>query len=303
LSLQWQLAPNFSVLGYYQFQFRPNELVPPGGYFSYSDVVGPGAQFIIGPDGMQIPRGPDLKPKSHNQWGVGTRWRAEMGTEFGLYYLHYNDTNPSVVTSFFPTLQYQQQYFGNIQLYGASFSTELGGVNVAGETSYRSGAAVLVNTPDGPAATRGNVWQTNLSAIHTIGPTFLAASQAVVAEISYVHVFGVTPLQGSTELTNTRDAAAFEVAWTLSYKNVFEGWDLDVPLTLAHQFAGNTSLAGSLGALTGIHDTQASVGLTFTYLNNLKLGLVYAKYMGGPNVVSRPLADRDYLVGTATYSF
>ncbi|WP_425267441.1 DUF1302 domain-containing protein [Cupriavidus lacunae] len=303
LSLQWQLAPSFSVLGYYQFQFRPNELVPPGGYFSFSDVVGPGAQFIIGPDGLRIPRGPDIKPKSHNQWGLGTRWRADKGTEFGLYYLHYNDTNPNVVTSFFPTLQYQQEYFGNIQLTGASFSTEIGGVNVAGETSYRSGAAVLVNTADGPAATRGNVWQTNLSAIHTIGPTFLAASQSIAAELSYVRVLGVTPLQGSTELTNTRDAAAFEIAWTLSYKNVFDGWDLDVPMTFAHQFAGNTALAGSLGALNGIHDTQASIGLTFTYMNNLKLGLVYARYMGGANPVTRPLADRDYVVGTATYSF
>ncbi|GAB3630309.1 hypothetical protein PTE30175_03622 [Pandoraea terrae] len=303
LSMQWNLTPNFSVLGYYQFQFRPNELVPQGGYFSYADIIGPGSPFMIGPGGMQIPRGPDILPKNRNQWGVGTRWRAEQGTEFGFYHLHYNDTSPNVITSFFPTLQYQQQYFTNIALTGASFSTDLGGINVAGETSYRNGAAVLLNTGDGPLPTRGNVWQSNLSAIYTVGPTFLAASQSLVGEISYVHVTGFTPLQGSTELTNTRGAAAYAINWTLSYKNVFDGWDLDVPLTYSHQFSGNTSLAGSLGSLTGVGDTQLSAGLTFTYMSNLKLGLVYAKYLGTANPVTRPLADRDYVLATATYSF
>ncbi|MCO5397333.1 DUF1302 domain-containing protein [Ralstonia soli] len=302
LSMQWNLTPSISLLGYKQFQFRENQLVPPGGYFSYSDVTGPGSQFITG-DGFQIPRGPDIKPSSRNQWGVGGRWRAEQGTEFGLYHLHYNDTNPNVVFSVFPTLQYQQTYFDNIKLTGASFSTDLFGVNVAGEASYRQGAAVLVNTADGPLPTRGNVWQTNLSAIYTIGPTPLAASQTLVGEVSYVRVASVKPLEGSTELTNTRGALAAEVGWTLSYKNVFDGWDLDVPLTYAHQFSGNTSLAGALGALTGVGDTQVSAGLTFTYHSNLKLGIVYAKFLGTPNAVTRPLADRDYVLATATYSF
>lgn len=302
-SLQWQLTSNFSLLGYYQFEFVPNELVAPGGFFSYSDVTGPGSQFIIGPGGMHIPRGPDINPGGGNQWGIGGRWRAPQGTEFSLYYLHYNDTNPSVVTSFFPTLQYQQQYYENIKLTGASFSTDLGGVNVAGETSYRAGASILVNTPNGPTASRGQVWQNNLSAIYTLGPTFLAASQSLVAEVSWVHLTGVTPVQGSQDLTNTKDAAAFEIGWTLSYKNVFNGWDLDVPLTYSQQFFGNSPLAGALGSLSGNGDHQLTAGLNFTYLNNLKLGIVYAMFMGPANPVTRPLADRDYVLGTATYSF
>lgn len=303
ISMQWQLNPEFSLLGYYQFTFEHNELTAPGSYFSYSDITGPGAQYMIGPGGIHIPIGPDIKPDNNDQWGIGARWRVFGATEVGAYYLHYNDMNPSVVLSYYPTLQYQQKYFSNISLAGLSFSTELGGVNVAGETSYRHGTAVLVNAPSGPTATRGDVWQSNLSAIYTIGPTFLAASQTLVAEISYVHTGNVTPVDGTSALYDTRNAAAYEFAWTLSYKNVFNGWDLDVPLTYSDEFCGTPTLTGSLGSLTGVGDHRATVGVTFTRLSNLQLSLVYAKFLGQPNPVLRPLADRDYVLGTATYSF
>jgi len=155
----------------------------------------------------------------------------------------------------------------------------------------------------GATATRGDVWQSNLSAIYTIGPSFLAASQTLVGEISYVHTGNVTAVDGTTELTNSRNAAAFEVAWTLSYKNVFNGWDLDVPITYASDFTGKTSLAGSLGSLTGLGDHRVTVGVDFTRLSNLKLSLVYAKFLGTPDPTMRPLADRDYVLASATYSF
>ena len=45
-----------------------------------------------------------------------------------------------------------------------------------------------------------------------------------------------------------------------------------------------------------------TAGVTFTRLSNLQLSLVYAKFLGSPNPVTRPLADRDYVLATATYS-
>ena len=303
ISTQWQITPNFSVLGYYQFAFQQNRLTAPGTYWSYSDVTGPGAQFIIGPGGMLIPRGPDEKPSASNQWGIGARFRVLGDTELGLYYLHYNDMNPSVVTTYFPTLQYQQTYFSNIKLTGASFSTQVGPVNVAGEVSYRQGAAVLVNTPTGPQSTRANVLQTNLSGIYSIGPSFLANSQSLIGELTYVHAGSISELDGSTTLANSRNALAMEIAWTLSYKNVFNGWDLDVPLTYTHDLTGTSPLAGALGSLTGQGDHRVTAGVTFTRLSNLQLSLVYAKFLGSPNPVTRPLSDRDYVLATATYHF
>jgi len=83
----------------YAFSFQPNQLSAPGSYMSYSDVVGPGAEYIIGPGGIHIPRGDDIRPGNSGQWGLGARWRVFGDTEIGAYYLHYNDMNPSVVTT------------------------------------------------------------------------------------------------------------------------------------------------------------------------------------------------------------
>ena len=93
---------------------------------------------------------------------------------------------------------------------------------------------MLVNTPTGPQSTRANVLQTNLSGIYSIGPSFLANSQSLIGELTYVHAGSISELDGSTTLANSRNALAMEIAWTLSYKNVFNGWDLDVPLTYTH---------------------------------------------------------------------
>jgi len=301
-SVQWQVTPRFSLMGYYQFTYKPNQLYAPGSYFSTSDVVGPGAEFIIGP-GFNIPRGPDIRPSDWGQWGVGARFRVFGDTEIGLYQLRYHDKNPSVVTSLFPTLEYQQKYFGGINLTGASFSTQLGGANVAGEVSYKDGVPMLVNVAGSPTASPGRALQAQLSAIYSIGPSFLANSQSLVGEIAWLHVLGVDPVQGFSALTNTRNAAAYQIGWSLTYNNVFDGWDLTVPLTYSQQFSGQAAVAGAFGTLMGYGDKRASVGLTFKYLNNLELNLTYAAFIGGANIVNRPLADRDYVALNAKYSF
>nr|WP_224788984.1 DUF1302 family protein [Pandoraea terrae] len=303
LSMQWQLNPTVSLMGYYQFTYQPNQLSAPGSYFSTTDVVGPGAQYIIGPGGFKIPRGPDITPSNQGQFGLGSRVRVFGDTEVGLYFLNYHDKNPNVVTSFFPTIQYQQKYFGNIKLYGASASTSLFGANVAGEVSYRDGAPVLVNVGGTPQATRANVWQAQVSAIYSIGPTFLADSQSLVGEIGYQHVASVTPFMGSTQLVNTTNSAAYQVSWSLTYNNVFDGWDLTIPLTYADAFSGHSAVAGSFGSLSGAGDRRVSIGATFKRLNNLELGLTYAKFLGSVSLANRPLADRDYVAFNAKYSF
>lgn len=301
-SLQWQVTPQFSLMGYYQFTFKPNQLFAPGSYFSSTDVVGPGAEFIIGP-GFRIPRGPDQRPSDWGQWGVGARFRVFGDTEVGIYQLRYHDKNPSVVTSLFPSLQYQEKYFGGINLTGASFSTQLLGANVAGEVSYKDGVPMLVDVGGSPTATRGKALQGQLSAIYSVGPTFLASSQTLLGEIAYLHVLDVDPVMGFSKLSNTRNSAAFQVGWSLTYNNVFDGWDLTVPFTYAQQFSGNAAVAGAFGTLMGYGDKRASVGLTFKYLNNLELNLTYAAFIGGASIANRPLADRDYVALNAKYSF
>lgn len=177
------------------------------------------------------------------------------------------------------------------------------GANIAGEVSYKDGVPVLVNVAGSPTATRGKVLQGQLSAIYAIGPSFLANSQSLLGEIAYQHVVGVTPVNGFSTLTNTTNSAALQLGWSLTYNNVFDGWDMTVPLTYAQALSGKSAVAGAFGSLTGFGDRRASVGVTFKYLNNLELNLTYAMFMGGANTLNRPLADRDYVAFNAKYSF
>lgn len=349
VSGQWAINNRVSLLGYYQYQYKPTELSPAGDYFSTADMIGPGADRIYTlanpllfnpataglpglPPALTAMRGPDIRPKNSGQWGLGTRFRVGDKTEYGLYYLHYHDKNPSVVTNFgiatlypgspgippitsavlpaafqnLPT-SYQVKYFDNIKLAGASFSTELEGVSVAGELSYRDGAPVLVNSPAGPTATRSKSWQGQVSAIKSFEKTPLADSMTLIGEVAMHQVLSVdsVAMGGAqfNQLTNTKSSWGYTLAWILNYNNVFTGWDMAVPITFQHLVNGKPGVAASFGSLTGKGDMRLSVGTSFKYLGNLEIGLAYNAYLGGANATYRPLADRDYMTVNLKYSF
>ena len=105
------------------------------------------------------------------------------------------------------------------------------------------------------------------------------------------------------QLSNTRSSWGYTLAWTLNYNNVFNGWDMAVPITFQQLVNGKPGVAGSFGSLTGKGDTRLSIGTTFKYLSNLEVGLAYNAYLGGANATYRPLADRDYVTVNVKYSF
>jgi hypothetical protein len=345
VSAQWSINPDISVLGYYQYRFKANELPPAGSYFSQSDVTGPGADrlLIINPllanpqtaalpglpQTIAVPRGADIKARDSGQWGVGTRFRISEKTELGVYHLRYHDKNPNVVIAtgtgtlyagnpalgipaittppgVFP-VGYQVKYFEDIKLTGASFSTEVQGVSVGGEVSYRDGAPVLVSVQGAPTATRAKSWQAQVSAIKAISKTALADSMMLVGEVGVHQVSSVTPISVAgaqfDQLSNTKSSWGYALGWTLSYSNVFNGWDLSVPISFQHLVNGKPAVAGSFGALTGKGNQRLSVGTTFKYLGNFELGLAYNAFLGGADPQLRPLEDRDYVTFNAKYSF
>ncbi|RQW29730.1 DUF1302 family protein [Rhodobacteraceae bacterium CH30] len=99
-----ELAPNFSLMGYYQFQWKGTELPPAGSYLSNTDLLGPGAEFIrsaaggFGPaeTAKKIVFGEKKKPQNDGQFGIGARWGVTDATELSAYYLQYHDKNPNV---------------------------------------------------------------------------------------------------------------------------------------------------------------------------------------------------------------
>ena len=310
-----RLNPTVTLLGYVQYQYKATELSSAGSYFSFADVIGPGAEFIRAAPGFNIPRADDIKPRNSGQWGLGTRVRVTDNTEVGLYHLRYHDKTPSVVTNFtaipvapfvVPT-SYNIKYFDNIKLTGASVATKLGDVSVAGEVSYKQDVPVLVNSLAGPTATRADAAQAQVNFLYIMGPTPLAAQTVFVGELGYLRVGKIQPVTvfgaPASTLTNTSESMALALSVTPSYPNVVEGWDLSVPISYAQQIKGKSPVAGAFGSLVGQGDRRLSIGANFKYLSNLELGFSYNAFLGSADLDKRPLADRDYVALNAKYSF
>ena len=111
------------------------------------------------------------------------------------------------------------------------------------------------------------------------------------------------PTSCSTALTNTRDAWGYSFLALIDYKNIFNGWDLQVPVTYAGIGDGHSAFASGLGSLMGENDRRAGIGLNFTWLQKLQLGVSLSSFLGRPHFSERPYADRDTMAFTAKYAF
>ena len=347
----------WTLLAHWQFQFQEVIAPSPGSYLNTSDGVGPGGK-CLGP-WVSLPgvpglfdgytgcsfgkRGDDIMPSDTGQWGVGTRYRITDATEVGVYYLNYSDRTPvpeinaftpgTAVPDFFgiPGNQigngsYNVRYFEDVELIGATFSTSLGLVTVAGELSYKDGVPVLVNTVVNPATgatipnpTEGKVMQANLNAFANFGRTRIAPQTILIGEVAYVDI-GTLEERKAPGVENfpeaqqaffpasddpsfdTNEAVAISATGSFGYPNLFEGWDLNVALAYSQQIEGRT-LVGGVG---GDGDKRYSVGFTFTRLSNLQLGLTWLGFLGDANLDLkdfRALTDREQLSFVAKYSF
>ena len=357
ISMSFEVNPHWSLLAHWQFGFHETLAPAPGSYLSTSDGVGPGGR-CLGPWASlpAVPgvfggftgcsfgvRGDDIVPDKTDQWGVGTRVRITDATEVGLYYLQYSDRTPvPEINPFTPGTRtppffnipgnqigngsYRVRYFDDVDLIGATFSTSLGVVTLAGELSYKDGAPVLVNTVVNPATratipnpTRGEVTQLNLNAFANFGRTRLAPQTILIGEISVIDIGdlearkapGVENLPPAQQAFfpaskdpsfDTNTAVAFSATGSFGYPNLFEGWDLNVALGWLQQIEGRT-LTGGVG---GEGDMRYNIGLTLTRLSNLSLGVTYLGFLGDAELdlrEFRPLTDRDQLSFIAKYSF
>lgn len=309
IAMQLGFNNGLSLMAHYKLRYEATELQPVGSFMSTSDVVGPGAEMIHAAVGFDIPRGTDNQPSDHGQYGVGLKYQATDSTSVGLYWLRYHSTNPSgvsfdiaeVMPGVFVPTAYHVDYFEGIHMAGASFSTGIGGANIAGEVSYRSGVDMLVSSVGGPVATRGRMTQALMSAIYTVSPNVLSQEINLVGEAGYVHVNGVDG--GKSALVNDVNSWAVSTSATLNYRNVFPRWDLAVPVTYAVIAKGTPAMSGSFGSLYGEHDQRASLFANFTYLQNFQVGVGYSAFLGSGDLAKRPYADRDYAAINLKYSF
>ncbi len=118
----FDLSSNLSVEGFYEYEWEPIVIDPPGTYFSTNDFAGPGGEdvflafadfpdtgeqpFFMGPDRdtlypypfMSVPRADTQEAKDGGQYGLALRWYLPSlgGTEFGLYYMNVHSRLPTI---------------------------------------------------------------------------------------------------------------------------------------------------------------------------------------------------------------
>ncbi len=319
ISAQLEVNPNWSLMAHAQYNWHPVQVPEPGSFLSTSEAVGEGATCLSAapgePCGFGTRRG-DIEPGNTGQWGIGTRFRTSLETEWGLYYLNYHDRIPLTEVTINPDFSsdYSIRYFDDIELYGATMTTSLGMASVAAEVTYKKGAPVLVNTSffgsPIPSATRADIMQTNVNTLVNFGRSWLADTTTLVAELSYVDIMdvearGINGVPGSEtdELYYSGHGLAFSSSLSLSYPGITEDWDLSVPLAYSHQISGRT-ITGGIG---GEGDHRFSIGADFTHRTGVQVGLNYLTYMGDADVdipvQQKLLTDRDNISLSVKYAF
>ena len=253
------LTENLSMEAFYQLKWRGTIADNCGTFFSTTDVVARGCNdrlAFAGDDqalgeqdlGSYIARvRKDKEASDSGQFGVAFRWFAPAlnNTEFGFYAMNYHSRSPiysNEVGSLLVTGDLTPGYDGrtlggagyffehpeDIRLYGISFGTDIAGMSVAGEISYRPNMPMQINTSDMSRAAlflgagaadnthryapgelaagdylrgyeRKEFWQASMSAVHFIDRVFGASRLALVGEVGANYIGGIGSGNGETK--------------------------------------------------------------------------------------------------------
>lgn len=307
IAASFEITPRWTLLGQMQFGFHETIAPAPGSFLNTSDGVGPGGTCIGVYNGgntcLGFQRADDIKPGKTGQWGIGTRYRVTDQTEAGLYYLNYNDRTPlPIIQPAPPTFRvgsYQVRYFDDVKLLGGTVSTTFGNTSAYSELTYRKGVPLLMGALATPQ--RANATQINIGSFTNLGRSPIADSMLLLAEISAVKYSGYAgPKSGLNFKTDS--GVAFSGTFVLGYPGIFEGWDLNIPISYSQQLSGRTLLGG----VGGKGDKRYSIGASFTRRGNLSIGVTYLGYAGDASldaITNRLLTDRDQLSLNMKYSF
>lgn len=178
--LSQKINDQLKVEMFYQFGWEKMAVSNCGTFFATTDVIQDGCNrgnLIYGSDFrphdldyLYIPKVEENTPKDGGEYGVALRWiePSLKNTEFGLFATRYHSRSPfySVVTSSIldienprfdpdlvgnsPLAGYTVDYPEKIELYAATFSTELaeGTTKFSGELSYRPNMPLQINSTD-----------------------------------------------------------------------------------------------------------------------------------------------------------
>lgn len=193
------LDKNTNVEAFYQFGFRPNELLGCGTFWSFFDYATEGCNKVfVAPvtvsnasaqaGGFVLKRASDKDPSDGGQYGIGLTYLAENLGQFGAYFANYHSRRlaVSVIKSsrtdlggipFIPgdpdgkNVQYFVEYPEDVKVWGLSFKTRLPDqTRVFAEFTYRPNQTIQLATADLLLAFASNTAPTQLRADATATP-------------------------------------------------------------------------------------------------------------------------------------
>ncbi|PHS02165.1 MAG: hypothetical protein COA80_01640 [Leeuwenhoekiella sp.] len=317
----YDVTDSLSFGAYYQYEWEKTRIDSPGTYFNVLEMIG---QEVSG-DTLDLPVNGSFpfrvkrdKP-DEGQYGVALRYLAESlnFTEFGLYYLQFNDFMPSI--QFAPAqglgMDATLEHFEDIDLMGASFGTVLGNTNISGELNFRSGQPVRLNGdhPDGKALyySEADTIQAQVSAAHIFGSSAFWDNLVLLTEVAHNRVLDLDEdgfarnnldldlSDISSSLHGDRSASSAIARLSADYFTIASGLDLNVSLTYRDDFNGVSSVP-----FTFVEGTRvAGLKADFIYTGGHSFGAGYTWFLTSPTDILKDKgrlevehlnADRDY---------
>ena len=325
----YQPNTTYMIQGYYQYQWEPYNFAGVGSYQSGTDVLGPGGYRIIAEPGLYLLRTKDLSPESQNgQFGLSVQ--AQYGDyDIGLYGLRYDNKTPNVYVNvpshIQPTPgglaigQYTAVYARDIWLYGTSLSTTVGATNLAGEISLRTHDPLVGSTAAGMQKA-GDMGNANSNPLYPVGNVVVGLINGIYASPSLMLAPGGITVTGELEWDNvirvtrnpqllapgrSSEAASLNLSVTPAYFEVLPHLELQFPVDLSYNFAGNSQVNEAMNNGTGNY----SFGVTATYQETWNASLIYQGYFGkagtNPSVahISASPPDRAYVSLSLQHTF
>jgi len=310
-----QPRSNISIAGYYQFVWRGSRLPGVGSYFSTTDYLGVGAQYLFPGMGRYLIHTTDQKP-NEGQFGVALHV-TEGDVDYGLYALRYDakypvlevEPNAGASSGTGDAGEFRSLYPSKIWLYGASVSTYVDDVSVAGEFAARRGAplfgysspsvyqSLIANGNAFSQYAEGNTLYAQFSGAKTFSPASLWDSADLSAEVASNYIVNITDNQAMLDLGKEKFAANLRILFEPHYFEVLPDLDLSLPLGLGYDLHGRYGSAYTVGEGGG--DFEA--GVSARYASVWTTSLTITRFFGSPS--RQPLADRSFVLFSVQRTF
>jgi hypothetical protein len=304
VSLTLQPLPWFSMSFYNQFEWRASRQLGDGSFLSYLDYVGAGAaRLFLTPDRYLV-HGSDRGPSS-GQYGVTLRGSV-ADIDLGLYALRFRAKDPIAALVPDPALvgqtgaigYYRLVYPSDINLYGASFSTELDGNILAGEISARENMPLISYDPRTPQLaaptgmpyyTRGDTLHAQISLVTELAESSVWDRADAAAEIATDNILSL-PSTAAGVPPFSRFAMKARARLEPHYFQVLPNLDIAGVAELGFNLAGRSFTYYAQDSGSG----DFRIGVSATYLSAWKAGMTYIGFLGAST--RQPLSDRNFVM-------